>query len=80
MFGTDSNSGRGVEKIYSKKKKRERKLQLCLDWRPLVQGSYQQAHWKGGMLHDWLGRHIYAFSDGSNLETGTKIREMLSKA
>lgn len=56
---------------------KKRKLQVCLDWRSLVWGRYQQANQKGSILYDQ--GCIFGLSlIGRKLETGSEIREMFS--
>lgn len=53
-FGRDTKADRRAGKLYSGKKTR---LLVCPDWRLLAWRSCSQAHYKRGILCDWLGMH-----------------------
>lgn len=74
VFGKDSKVGRGIEMLYSKKKKKKERLHLCSDWRLFVweavgelmkQGSY--ALGKGGRF-EFLCL-VLSWKRGQNLES-----------
>lgn len=51
---------------------------MCSDWRLLAWGSWRQANYEQGILHDWSGGKYWLLLVGPEFEEGEQAKTVVS--